>query len=181
MRRLKYVVAAVAMAALLVGCAGTTGGKDEDPQSGSNAPSEAEEAVTEEEAPKSENLTFGETYTYEDGLSVTIGAPSEFQPGEWAAMMQEWPAYVQFDVTVVNGTSENFDPNMIHMTMQSGNVEGEQVFDGENGFNGPPTTTLLTGREAVFKVGFGVNDPADLVLEVSPDLGIEWAPFIVTN
>jgi hypothetical protein len=53
--------------------------------------------------------------------------------------------------------------------VQSANLEGSQVFDGDMG--GGPQTKLLKGREAVFVIGFGVTDPKDVVLQATPDFG----------
>jgi hypothetical protein len=41
--------------------------------------------------------------------------------------------------------------------------------DSENDVMGGLDTTLLPGREAVFKIAYSVTNPADIVLEVSPD------------
>ncbi len=68
---------------------------------------------------------------------------------------------------------------MFNATLQSSNVEAAQVFDSEQGISGPPATTLLPGRESAFQVVFGVMDPADLVLEVTP--GFEYEPAIFTS
>jgi len=74
----------------------------------------------------------------------------------------------QNTVRIVNGTSENWDPSLFYATLQSGNQEASQVYDsGQLGDS--PSTSLLPGREVQFQIAFGVNDPADLVLEVAPD------------
>lgn len=122
-----------------------------------------EEATTTTTAPQ--NPKFGQSYEWEDGLSVTIGAPAPFTPSEYA-LSEGASAYLSFEVKIVNGTTGNFDPSLFSSTLQSGNAEASQVYDSE--FESL-STTLLAGREAVFKIGYGVSDPADLVLEVSPD------------
>lgn len=50
--------------------------------------------------------------------------------------------------------------------MQSTNVEGEFIIDSAQGISGTPSTVLLPGREAIFDIAYGVNDPADIVMEV---------------
>jgi hypothetical protein len=77
----------------------------------------------------------------------------------------------------VNGTDANFDATLFLTTMQSGNVEASQVYDFEQNVGGAPSTTLLPGREAVFKIAFGVSNPADLVMEVAPSFEHEAAIF----
>lgn len=73
-----------------------------------------------------------------------------------------------FFVTVVNKSGKTFDPGLFYATMQSGNTEAQQIIDFESGLKGGPTTKLLHGREAKFKIGFNVADAKDLVLEVKP-------------
>ena len=119
---------------------------------------------------------FGQTYTWEDGLSVTISAPVAFTPSEFAAL-EDAAAYVLFDVVIVNGTSENYDPVIFTTTVQSGTAEGSRVFDGASGLGGSPSTALLAGREVTFKIGYGVADPADIVMEVRPGFDYDSAIF----
>ena len=139
---------------------------------------EVEEPAEPAEPPAdSDTALFGETWEYTDGLAVTVSAPQEFEPSATAFAPEGAQAYVLFDVTIVNGTEEAFEPLMI-TSLQSGDAEAEQVFDMENGLNGPPTANLLPGRELTFRVGFGVADPNDLVLQVSPNLQYEEAIFV---
>ncbi len=183
----RIMLVAVAATMTVAGCgSGGSGGKvaTKEP-AGSNAPkattttekvattTEEEETTTttEEETTTTTappNPKFGQTFQWKDGLSVTIGAPTPFTPSESAAS-EAAPAYLSFEVKIVNGTTANFDPSAFNSSLQSSNVEAAEVFDSANGFEGSPSTTLLAGREAVFKIGYGVSDPADLVLEVHPD------------
>ena len=124
--------------------------------------------------------TFGETFTYQDGLAVTVSAPQPFQPSDSAAVGEPAPpSYVVFDITVKNGTQANYDPASFMASLQSGTVEGEQVFDSASGLGGTPSTTLLPGRESAFRMAFGVTDPNDLVMEVTP--GFEYESAIFTS
>ncbi|MGY1822748.1 hypothetical protein [Geodermatophilus sp. SYSU D00079] len=124
------------------------------------------------------NPRFGETYTYENGLAVTVGPPQPYTPSDSAAVGEPAPpAFVVFDVTVVNGTTGNYDPVSFSASLQSGVTEEEQVYDSANGIGGTPSTTLLPGRESVFRLAFGATDPADLVMEVSPSFEYESAIF----
>lgn len=161
---------AVAVSTMLTAC--TSGSPTTDAPAGENRPS----ATPTTEAPT--NPTFGSSYEWSDGVSVTIGAPTAFQPSA-NSFANPAAAYIAFDVTIVNGSSENFDPSLFYVTLQSGNSEAEQIFDTEQGFAGGPMTTLLPGREAAFKIGFGVADPNDLVMELTP--GIAYDAAIFTN
>jgi predicted small secreted protein len=174
-------VALIALALTVTGCATESGtGTTEQPAAGSNA--EATDDGTSDEAAdeptQSENPKFGDTYTWEDGLQVTISKPKPFEPSEFAAA-EKAAAYVAFNVTIVNGTDANYDPTLFSTTMQSGNEEAAEVFDTENGFEGSPLTAVLPGRESKFKIGYGVSKPDDLVMDVSP--GFEYESVIFTN
>lgn len=180
---MKKIMLAAAIITLVTGCASTEGDAGE-ATTGSNRPASAtpaEEAPSEEPAePVDENLAFGDTFTYKDGLSVTVSAPKPFTPSESACCIKAGSGQkaLLFTVTLVNGTSANFDPGAFSTTVQSKNVEAESIFDTD--IMGAPSTTLLPGREASFKIAYAVADPADLVLEVSPDF-FEHKTYIVTN
>lgn len=127
---------------------------------------EAEEAAEEADADAvNERPTFGDTYTYEDGLSVSISQPQEFTPSETAAGGEAFEDHLQFEVTIENETGEDYNPDLSHISASSGGQEADAVFD--EGIEGPPSTTLLDGQSTTYLVGFGVNDPSDVTVEYS--------------
>jgi hypothetical protein len=145
-----------------------TSGNNQPPTESSSAKEAARSSEESEPAPPV-NPKFGETYTYEDGLAVTVSPPQPYTPSEWAFVGEPRPpAFIVFDVKIVNGTQQNYDPVIFSVTMQSANVEEEQVFDSADGIEGSPSTVLLPGRESVFRIAFGATNPNDLVMEVSP-------------
>jgi hypothetical protein len=170
--RLPILVLSAAVALSLSAC--MTGAPDASPAAGSNRPSATASAAAE--APKSENSKFGESYTFSNGVVVTVSAPQPLTPSEFASKGTE-PNFLAFDVTVVNGTQENFDPSLFYVTLQSANAEATGVYDAEISI--PPQTALLPGREVTWKVGYGVLDTNDLVMEVTP--GVEYVGRIFTN
>ncbi len=133
-------------------------------------------AATSTRRPPAQNPRFGEAYRYDDGLSVTIAPPTPYSPSE-SASTNDPGHYVAFAVTVVNGSSDNYDPDFFQTTCQSDNLEAERVFDSSQGV-GSPSTTVLPGREVAFTVVFKVSNPADTVLEVTP--GFDYEPAIFT-
>lgn len=130
------------------------------PEPEEDAEPDAEESVGQ--------LAFGETWTWEDGTSVTVSGPEEFTPGEYASGGEGYDHHVQFTISVENGSGEPLDLALFTVTMQSGTSEGDEVFDTDNGMEGSPFTTLLDGRAVEFVVGFGVEDPDDLVMQLAP-------------
>lgn len=193
------VMLAAGLIVAVASCSSTSGGKADGPKEGSNAPDKTtapvdagspddgeapeetetdpvDEGPTTTESPESQNPVFSETYDWEDGISITVGVPESFTPGEYSAV-DGAEDHLMFEVKIVNGTDANFDPSMFTSTLQSGNAEAESVYDSDAGIEGSPSTTLLAGREAVFKIGYGVSNPDDLVLEVSPDFEHDSAIF----
>ncbi|MGY1666989.1 hypothetical protein [Geodermatophilus sp. SYSU D00696] len=139
---------------------------------------EPSDATSEEPPSAAVNPRFGQTYTYENGLAVTVAPPQPYTPSDSAAVGEPAPpSFVVFDVTVANGTQANYDPATFMATMQSGTTEGQQVYDSANGIGGTPSTTLLPGRESTFRLAFGATHPNDLVLEVTPGFDYESAIF----
>jgi hypothetical protein len=177
--------AAIGLAAVfaLSGCAGTPGAVTDEEVAGTNRPtatSPAKSTPTTEAPPPVVNPKFGETFTYEDGLVLTVSAPQPYTPSEYSYVGEPAPpAFVAFDITIVNTTQANYDPAMFFATMQSANVEQQQIFDSANGIEGSPTTPILPGRETVFRLAFGAANPADLVMQVSPSF--EHEPVIYTS
>lgn len=193
---MKRTITALALTALLTlgGCGGTSGGQDDSNPSGSNASDTSEseagsEAPEEEAADKSDELKLGETYTYEDGLSVTLADDGLLEIA--SADREFYPEYLgkgttnrRFELTIVNKTGGKYDPTMIYAEAQSGNENAEQVFyTGPDGKDRNPSSgaALLDGREGVYELVFNVSDPDDIVIDFSPDAGIEYAPIYFTN
>ncbi len=129
---------------------------------------DAEEAADDADTDTvSERPTFGDTYTYDDGLSVTISQPEEFTPSETAFGGEEFDTHLQFEVTIENETGEDYNPDLSHISASSGGQEGDAVFDSSQGLDSPPSTTLLDGQSTSYSVGFGVNDAEDVTVEYS--------------
>jgi len=125
------------------------------------------------------NSKLGEAFTYKNGLAVTVGQPSPYTPSHSQSGASPGDKYVVFTITVINKTATNYEPGSFRATVQSANVEGNSVFDSANGIGGSPTTLVLPGRESKFKLAFGVADPKDLVVQVTP--GYSYKPAIFTS
>ncbi|MCV9996533.1 hypothetical protein OIU93_19905 [Paeniglutamicibacter sp. ZC-3] len=184
-------LAVSSLALVLVACGAQTSGAESAATNaaGTNAPSttaapaaaaETEEASGTESAsasPAEEQMPqFGESYTWEDGITIKIGQPKAYKPSQSAAVSGDGDP-IAFNVTIVNGTGERFDPAMFNATMQSSNVEADQIFDSAKKLEGTPSTTILPKRESSFQLGFTVADKKDLVLEVTPSFEHESVVF----
>ena len=113
----------------------------EAPSTSSTPLPEDEVAAPAQDAPKEvgftdESYAFGETITYEDGLSITLSAPQTGTLSEWGAggTCQAGDPIEYFDVTLVNDTGETYSPVMAAgisaITTDSENGEyADPVFD----------------------------------------------------
>jgi predicted lipid-binding transport protein (Tim44 family) len=137
-------------------------------ESTSVSQSPATEAEAEDDAAETatENVAFGETVTYDDGLAVTVSAPETFTPGEYAAGADQ-AANVVFTITITNGTDKNFDPTLAYPSVASSGVEASSVYDSDQSLD-QPSTTVPAGQSVTWRSAFSVADPAQLILEISP-------------
>lgn len=185
----KIILTAALIVGLTTACAAKSATDTSDtPATGTNAPSSsaaetpaagtntASESVdTPSSEPESSNKSFGDTVTFDGGVQITIGKPFKVTPSQYAAVKKS-PGYIAFKITVVNTGTENYDPSTFYTTMQSGDTEADEIFDSQRGFEGSPSTKILPGRQGTFKIGYGVQNPKDLVLEVTP--GFEYESVI---
>ena len=137
------------------------------------ASSDSANATTTDSASESGELKFGSTYTWDDGLSVTVSKGVPFKPSQYAAVGKKAAAYLKYTITIVNKTGKPYDPALFTTSVQSGDKEAEKVYDSEGNLGLPPSTKVLNGRQSTFTVGFGVSDPKDIVMEVSPGFDYE--------
>ena len=162
-KRLALGLLGLLIASVCSACLATGGNPDDNPPAGENRPASSE--ATDGGGPVQE-LAFGKSYTWEDGVSVTVGKPKKFKPSEYAAA-EKAKGYLKFTVTVVNKSDKPLDLGLTYITVQSSNKEAEQVFDTENDLESTPDTKVLKGRESEFDVGFGVADTKDVVMELA--------------
>ena len=187
MKRLSALALIPLLTLALTGCDSDTG-TDTKPeseaatveQSGDTTTVEVEEEVVEE--PANTNPTFGDTYTWDDGLAVTISEPEEATLSEYAGEMYDLEAGtpIAFTVTLTNGTDKDVEAMMINTKMTSGGKESEAIFDSVAGVD-LPTATVLPGKSLEWKIGFVVADPADMILTVSDVLDFNSDKVHFTN
>ena len=129
--------------------------------------------------PTARQKQFGQSYEWEDDLSVTVSEPVFFVPGTYASV-QPANGYLKFTVSITNNSVDVYEPNLFSATVQSGNEEGDPVFDIDNDLMVSPSTAILPGRQSTFDVGFSVDNPQDVVMEVSPGFDYDHAFFVTS-
>jgi hypothetical protein len=111
-------------------------------------------------------LAFGKSFTWDDGVRLTVGKPQKLTPSQFA-VVDKSKRYLKFTVTVVNKSDKPVGLGLTYISVLSRNRVAEDVFDSPTGLNGPPDTKVRKGQTAEFQVGFGVADPKDLLMEVA--------------
>lgn len=137
------------------------------------------EAVVEEEPENTGVVAFGDVITYADEISLSVSAPADYVPTEWAAGMVEGQPTVVFEFVITNGSSEPFAPEMVFATLSSAGVEASGVFDTENNIGFPPTTSVLPGQTIKWNQAWSVADPAVMTMDISA--GFTYDNAIFTN
>ena len=146
----------------------------EAPSTSSTPLPEDEVAAPAQDAPKEvgftdESYAFGETITYEDGLSITIGAPETATLSEWgsADSCDVGDPIEYFEVTLVNDTDATYSPvlaaGISAITTDSENGEyASPVFDelpnGESSDDMTFVNDLRPGMKASYTQAFCGTD-----------------------
>lgn len=154
---------ALSAALLLAGCMSTGG--EVTPAKEPKPTPEAVEATTDSQTATEGRPSFGDTWAYDDGLTVTIGEPEPIEPAEWARFDEDAQAHLKFEVRVENSTGDDYKPNLIVTTASSGGREAQAVYDMSHDLDGSPTTTVLDGGSVTYNIGFSVADPDDVHVE----------------
>lgn len=168
-----FVALLVVIAIFATGCS-TPATSAPDPQA-SQASAPEQEPVVEDDG----LYAFGETVTYEDGVSVSVSEPADYVAGELSAGTVEGQPTLAFKFVVTNGSDEPFDPSLVLATLASGGAESAGVFDTENEVGFPPMTKVLPGQTVEWVQAWSVVDAASLTLELN--VGFTHDAAIFTN
>lgn len=168
-RRTAVVAAAAAAAVLLAaGCASTAsaGGSKEPAQAATYAGT---------------TTTFGESYTYANGLVVEVKKPVLFTPSEGADGIDGTEGEpVRVRVNLINGTSNEFVPDKVGVSIESAGVQATQIHDpGSRIELTGPSRSLGRTDVVAFDLAFVVADLDDLTLTLTPALA-GYDPVVYT-
>ena len=127
-------------------------------------------------------LAFGDTFTWDDGVALTVSAPEPYTPSPFAVGATGGENVV-FTLTVTNNSAENLQP-VPFPTLRSGDQEASQIFDVGEDLEGngddvgiPPTAIVPPGGSVSWRVAWSVADPASLTMEASPSFAYANATF----
>jgi hypothetical protein len=126
-------------------------------------------------APATSAVGFGQTFTYADGLAVTVDLPTAYDPSSYAAGNTN-PHAFGVTVRVTNNTGQAFDPTLLSVAMSTAGAPASQVFDSEMGL--PPQNQLQPGRSLTYDVAFSTTtDAGEAQVDVVPSFDHEHAVF----
>ncbi|BCK66738.1 hypothetical protein Srufu_006910 [Streptomyces libani subsp. rufus] len=124
---------------------------------------------------KARHLSFGESYTFENGLKVTVAEPKPYTPDDYVLGHAKGNKAVQVIVKVLNTGTERVkvDTGLPDVSDADG-ASAELLIDG-SGRQKVITGYVLPGKEALGKYAFSLPpDAADKIeVEFSPD-AMEW-------
>jgi hypothetical protein len=153
----------------------------------SKADPQASAAVVEEPAqtppPVDLKPQFGEVFTYDNGVSISVSQPVPFTPTEWSSAStatggEQW---LYFKIVLTNNSGADIDP-YTYESVSSGGKEAVSVFDMGNELGAigeTPTTSVQNGQTVEWLVGYGVVDPASITFDIQP--GFEYEKTTFTN
>lgn len=113
-------------------------------------------------------LKFGETYTWEDNMSMSVSLGS-YVPTEYAAGADQ-ANHILVTVTLTNNSDETYEP-LVMGSMVSGGVKASSITD----VGGPvelavfaPTDPILPGNSITWNEAWSVVDLASLQYSIAP-------------
>lgn len=143
-------------------------------------PVPTEEATDAPEDGAMGGLEFGDTMTWDDGVTMSVAEPEPFTPSDLSAGADQAVNLV-FTLTITNDSSENLQPVVIS-TLSSDGTEATRIFDigadgGQVGI--PPTTAILPGESITWREAWSVADEASLTMQTAPSF--QYEPAVFTN
>ncbi len=105
------------------------------------------------------------------------GQAGEVQARRVRAGGEDFKHAVKVKLTFTNGTKKTFDPTLTTGNITSGDREGDSIF--QDGLDAPDNK-ILPGRKITWWMGYGVDNPKDLTLDVSVGF-LDYDDVIFTN
>ncbi|SDK40298.1 hypothetical protein SAMN04488074_105364 [Lentzea albidocapillata subsp. violacea] len=133
-----------------------------------------------QEAP-AQNPTWGKRYSWANGLSVDVAAPTACTPGQYS-VPQNIARAVRFEITITNGTSAAFETALMSIgtDAQFNGQKAEMVFDSSGGCDSTfDSATVLPGKTYTFHVAYSVGaQPGEMQLVFEPTFNSDKAAFV---
>ncbi|CAL9674663.1 hypothetical protein SUDANB95_07747 [Actinosynnema sp. ALI-1.44] len=126
--------------------------------------------------------TWGQRYTWQDGLAVEVSAPTSCTPGEYSAP-PDVARGAKVTVTVINGTDKAFEAGLLSVggDAQFEGRKADKIHDrnGPCGGGGLDNATVLPGKTYTFETAYAVGEqPGELQITLQPTFGADKAVFV---
>ncbi|MFI8503294.1 DUF4352 domain-containing protein [Streptomyces sp. NPDC085524] len=118
-------------------------------------------------------LPFGETFTYDNGLKVSLSAPKEYEPKGVVARERSENA-IQITLTITNGSTEPYEVlfAMPNVRDEQG-MTAETVYDGSGGVPKLIKGAIMPGQSAGGVVAFELpKGTKNITADISPGIGL---------
>ncbi|MDR1450412.1 MAG: DUF2510 domain-containing protein [Propionibacteriaceae bacterium] len=159
----------IVVAIVVVAAAALSSGSDDGTVS---VPPAGGTTTTEGSEPKtSDSPVFGQTYTWSDGSAVTISAPEPYTITSEYIEVPEGMVPLEFMIKFENHTGESWNSVMFTSNVLSGGKAATDVFDIAGGI-GLSAVDVPDGQSIEWPVVYAVADPGDIVMTVTPDMGL---------
>lgn len=150
-------------------------------EAGTSSPGEAGtpgpgETPSPEGEPNTGIARFGQTVSWENGLRASIGAPQSFEPGPASTGGGDYTDRIVLEVRLENTADRAYATDRLGISAQSGAGTGEPITDPDQGV-APITGEIPAGQDRTYRIAFGVEDRADLLVVVDPGDGLPPAAF----
>ena len=159
-RRTTLAVAMAVVALLAAGCTSTANAE------GSDEPAQAATFA-------GGTTTFGQTFTYPNGLVIEVKKPVTYTPTETAEGLEGLEGEpVKVRINIINGSSVDYTPDKLGVTIESDGEQAVQIIDPGALIEATgPGQPLGRSGVVAFDLAFVVKDPADITLTLVPALG----------
>jgi hypothetical protein len=131
-------------------------------------------------APATSAVGFGQTFTYADGLAVTVDQPTTYRSSSTAAGDVNPHAY-SVTVRITNNTGAAFDPVLLQVAMSTGGDQASQIYDSANDMGDRPQNQLQPGRSLTYELAFSTTAASgEAQVDVVPSFSHDHAVFTGT-
>ena len=174
----RVLFAAAVMSFAVAGCAAprASEGAVSPGSAAPEAPAPAADAAAE-----TKTATWGERYTWADGLAIEVSEPKPCKPSEYS-VPENIERAVVVTIRVTNGAKETFDSSLLSVggSAQHAGKPAESVFDTDGPCSGGvESADILPGKSFEYQQAFAVGKaPGELQLAFQPNFGATKAIFL---
>lgn len=135
---------------------------------GTATPTSPEPTTTSTEPDEPPALAFGQSFTWANGIKVTVAPPKPYTPKDAAESKEYGKEFVTFSVTVVNGSKQAYLARDLLFAVESGQESrGRRWYDAD--LPAPPEISLVPGQSATWTWAYGLSSSKTISVLAAPD------------